>query len=195
MPAAWSWYLGSQVLGCCTLCLQSRSSAGLRMQPYPRSPGHVWPGHLHGTGCLSARAMDTGFPTVMRRLCVRLGLAVAPPILAGVYDGCVWVRVFASRRQSWLGSVVCVFGHGFWPFDAGLCRVGLSFGFTPPILAGVMGCLCLCTPSPCTPPVLAGVCVVGVCAWVRASAAPRRSWLGCWGVCICVRARPLSRQS
>ena len=31
------------------------------MQPYPRSPHLVWPGHLHGTGCLSARAVGTGF--------------------------------------------------------------------------------------------------------------------------------------
>ena len=31
------------------------------MQPYPRSLDLVWPGHLHGTGCLSARAVGTGF--------------------------------------------------------------------------------------------------------------------------------------
>ena len=38
------------------------------MQPYPRAPDLVWPGHLHGTGCLSARAVGTGFPTVGLRL-------------------------------------------------------------------------------------------------------------------------------
>ena len=61
------------------LRLESQSSAGLRMQPYPRVPDLVWPGQLHGTGCLSARAVDTGFPTVVRRLC--LG------------PGCGWVTV------------------------------------------------------------------------------------------------------
>ena len=35
----------------------------------PLAPGHVWPGHLNGTGCLSARAMDTELPNVVWRLC------------------------------------------------------------------------------------------------------------------------------
>ena len=92
---ACSWYWGSEVLGCRTLHLESRRSAGLRMQPYPRSPDLVWPGHLHGTGCLSARTMDTGFPTVAWRLCLGLG--------------CGWVRVSAAPRHSWLGCWgVCV---------------------------------------------------------------------------------------
>ena len=54
------------------------------MQPYPRAAGQVWLGQLHGTGCLSARAMDTAFPTVVLRLCFGLGFAVVLPILAGV---------------------------------------------------------------------------------------------------------------
>ena len=74
----------SGVLLVLELRLESKSSAGLRMQPYRRSPGQVWPCHLHGWGCLSARAMDTGFPTVVWRLCLGLGLAVTPPILAAV---------------------------------------------------------------------------------------------------------------
>ena len=40
---------------------------------------------------------------------------------------------------------------------------------------------CVRTPAP-------GVCCVGVCAWARVSAAPRLSWLGCWGVCVLVCA-------
>ena len=32
------------------LCLESQSSAGLRMKPYPQFLDLVWPGHLHGTG-------------------------------------------------------------------------------------------------------------------------------------------------
>ena len=75
---------GSQVLGCRTLRLESQSGAGLKMQLYPWAPDLVWPGHLHGTGCLSARAMVPGFPTVVLRLCLGLGFAVTPPFLAGV---------------------------------------------------------------------------------------------------------------
>ena len=66
------------------LRLESQSSAGLRMQPYPRAPDLVWPGHLHGTGCVSAQAMDTGFPIVVWCLCLGLGSAVTPPFLAAV---------------------------------------------------------------------------------------------------------------
>ena len=129
------------MLGCRTLRLESQSSAGLGMQPYPRSPDLVWPGHLHGTGCLSARAMDTGFPTVAWPL--RLGL------------GCCWVWVSAAPRHSWLGCWgVCV----LWACSA------------------------------CSPPLLAGVCGAGVCAWARVSAAPRHSWLGCRGLCVLVCA-------
>ena len=71
-------------LAFCTLHLVSKSSAGLRMQPYPWSPDLVWAGHLHGTGCLSARAIDTGFPIVVWGLCLGLRFVVTPPILAGV---------------------------------------------------------------------------------------------------------------
>ena len=39
------------------------------------------------------------------------------------------------------------------------------------------------------PPLLAGVCCLGVCAWARASAAPRLSWPGVLGcVCLCARS-------
>ena len=97
---ACSWYWGSEVLGCRTLRLESQSSADLRMQPYPRAPDLVWPGHLHGTGCLSARAMDTGFPTVVWCLRLGLGFAVTLPILAGVLGWCARVRILASPLRS-----------------------------------------------------------------------------------------------
>ena len=117
---ACSWYWGSEALGCRTLRLQSQSSAGLRMQPYPRSPDLVWPGHLHGTGCLSAWAMDTGFPTVAWRLCFGPGyvwvwVSVTPPALAGVLGGCVWVRFVVSPLFSPLGFAVFAVGLGFRP--------------------------------------------------------------------------------
>ena len=134
------------------------NSAGLRMQLYPRSADLVWPGHLHGTGCLSARAMDTGFPTVAWLLCFGLGSARA--------------RVSASPRHSWLGC---------WGVCALVCALRL-YPATPGWGVGV--CVCLCAPYACTPPLLARVCGVGLCASAQVSAAPRHSWLGCWAVCV-----------
>ena len=283
------------------------------MQPYFRAPDLVLPGHLHGTGCLSARAFYTGFPTVVWRLrlglgcgwfrvsaaprhswlgccgvcvlvclfqlypatpgwgvqrgCVCLGscFGCAPPFLDGVL-GCVCacMRAPLAPRHSWLGCAVwvCVcFGYGFgcttpllawvlgcvcacvraplvarqsWPGCAawvlclgpGLCSappllagvsglcllvcaprlhpatpgpgvrygcvcLGSGFGCALPRLAQVLWCACLCACPPCTPPLLAGARGVGVCVWVRVSAAPRQSWLGCWGVCVVVWAPPL----
>ena len=73
------------------------------MQPYPQAPDLVWPGHLHGTGCLRARATDTGFHIVVWRLCFGVGFAVTPPILAGVLGGCALVRVLSKTP---LGSPI-----------------------------------------------------------------------------------------
>ena len=39
---------------------------------------------------------------------------------------------------------------------------------------------------PVDPPLRAGACGAGACAWARVSAAPRKSWSGCWGVCVFV---------
>ena len=55
----------------------------------PPVSGSCLADHLHGTGCLSARPMDTGFPTVVWCLCVG--------------PGCVWARFLAAPRHSWLG--------------------------------------------------------------------------------------------
>ena len=79
----------------------------------------------------------------------------------------------AVPHHSWVGCAlwVCVLGLGFWlrPGTAG---------------RGVGVCVWLCERSACTPPLLAGVCGVGVCATAPSLAAPRHSWLGCWGVCV-----------
>ena len=117
---ACSLYWGSDALECRTLRLQSQSSAGLRMQPYTRAPDLVWPGHLQGTGCLSARDMDTGFPTVVWRLrlgpgCAWVWVSVTPPALAGVFGGCVWVRFVVSPLFCRLGFAVFAVGLGFPP--------------------------------------------------------------------------------
>ena len=105
-----------------------------------------------------------------------LGFSCTPPLLGGML-GCVYAPVPAPLvpGHSPLGCVVwvCVFGSG--------CRLHpASLGW------GVGVFVCSCAPSTCTPPLLAGVCGLGVCAWAWVSAAPRHSWLGCWGVCVFV---------
>ena len=149
------------------------------MQPYPRSPDLVWPGHLHGTGCLSARAMDTGFPTVVWRLCLGLG--------------CGWAWVSAAPRHSWLGCWgVCVFACALrlypatpgWGVRCGCVCLGSGFGCAPPLLAGVLGPVCACVRAPLVPRhSLLGcavwVCVFGLRFWLR-PATPG------WGVGVCV---------
>ena len=90
------------------------------MQPYPRSPDLIWPGQLHGTSCLSARAMDTGFPTVVWLLCFGPGcgwvwVSVTPPVLARVSGECVWAQFVVSSLFCRLGFVVFAVGLGFWP--------------------------------------------------------------------------------
>ena len=100
------------------------------MQPSPRAPDLVWSGQLHGTGCLSARALDTGFPTVVWCLCLGPGcgwvwVSITQPVLAGVLGGCVWVRSVASSLICRLGFVVVVIGLGFRP-AAHLSWLGIS---------------------------------------------------------------------
>ena len=108
--------------------------------------------------------------------CVRLGsgFGCAPPLLAGVLGCvCVCVRAPLVPRPSWLGCAAWV-------------RVlGLGFRLRPATPGwGVGVCVCFCGRSSCVPPLLAGVCGVGVRAWARVWAAPRHSWLGCWGVFV-----------
>ena len=179
-----------------------------------------------------------------RCVCLGSGFGCAPPLLAGVLGCvcapiapsqawprvrgvglCVWARVSAVPRHSWLGCWavcvlrlhpatpchgcavwVCVFGPGFrlrpatsgW--GVGLCAcsactqpllatgarfgcvcLGSGFGCAPPLLAGVLGCVCApIAPSQAWPRVRG----VGLCVWARVSAVPRHSWLGCWAVCV-----------
>ena len=192
------------------------------MQPYPRSPDLLWPAHLHGTGRLSARAMDTGLPIVVWHLCLGLGRAwvwvsVTPPALAGVLGGCVWVRVVVLPLYSRLGSVVFAVGLGFRPaphhswlgfwgvcgcvrappvtrrshFGCAVWACVLGFGLllrpaTP--RGGVGVCVCLCARPAWSPAPPGWGCGAGLCAWAWVAAAPRHSWLGCWGVGVFVCA-------
>ena len=164
-------------LGCRTLRLASQSSAGLRMQPYPRSPDLIWPGHLHGTGCLSARAVGTGFPTVGLRLSLGPGF------------GWSWVLVTPARRGWGLGWVclgsVCrvvpllpaVCGVRGWALVSacfrdvcGFVRVSLAprrFRFRCAVWACVLG-----PGLGCAPPFLARLSGCVFCAFFFFS--------GCW---------------
>ena len=146
------------------------------MQPYPRSPDVIWPGHLHGTGCLSARAMDTGFPTVVWRLCLGRGCAwvwvsVTPPALAGVLGGCVLVRFVVSPLFSPLGFAVFAVGLGFRHAPL-LSWVGFW---------DVCGCV-RAPPAPCRSRFWCAVwaCVLGSGFRLR----PASPWGGVVGVCV-----------
>ena len=123
------------------------------------------PGHLHGTGCLSARAMGTGFPTVVRRLCLGPGcglvwVLLTPPVLAGVLGGCVWARFVVLSLFCRL-FVVFVVGLRFWP-AYGTCVVLCALRLLPAVSGSGVRC--------------------GRACWARVSAVPRPSWLGCRGV-------------
>ena len=134
-------------------------------------------------------------------MCVCFGshFGCAPPLLAGVL-GCVcvcaWAQVSAAPRDSSLGCWgVCVFvcplrlfpatpGLGVW---CGCVCLGSGFGCAPPLLAGVLGCVCVCVPTPLVPchswlGFAAWVCVLGLGFRLR----PCHSWLRCWGVCVFV---------
>ena len=137
--------------------------------------------------------MDTGFPTVVRRLCLGPGCAwvwvwLALPVLAGVLGGCVWVRFVVLSLFCRL-FVVFLVGLGFRPaygrcvVACALClpravsgsgvrcgRACWSLGFrcAPPLLGGVLGCVCARAP------------VLGVSCTSSLA-------LLCGGACLCVR--------
>ena len=164
------------------------------MQPYPRALDLVWPGQLHGTGCLTARAVDTGFPTVVWRLCLGPGcglvwVQVTPPVLAGVLGGCVWVRFVASSLFCRLGFVVFVVQLRF-RLSYGTCVVACALRLHPAVFgSGVRsGRACWGLGFGCVPPLLGGCW--GVCVLVRPSRVVScSSWLGvlCGGACLCAR--------
>ena len=131
------------------------------MQPYPRSPALVWPGHLHGTGCSSVRAVGTGFPTVVRRLCL------------GPVGGWVWVLL--TPRLGWvcLGTVC-----GVVPLVSAVCGVR-GWGSVSACFWDVCGCL----GAPLAPlPFPVPACGVGVCAGPGSRLCP--ALLG-WVVGVC----------
>ena len=130
-------------------------------------------------------------------VCLCACSACTVPILAGLsgVGVCAWARVSTALRLSWLwcwGVCVFVCALRLYPANPGLgaqcrcVRLYSSFGSAPPILAWLLGCVCVC---------------------VRALLVPRHSWLGsavwvcvlgprfglrpatprpCVGVCVCL---------
>ena len=228
------------VLGCvcacvCALLAPSHSRHGcavwvcvfgLGFRLRPATPG--W-----GVGlCVCSACTQPLLATGARCGCVCLGsgFGCAPPLLAGLLGCvraplapshswprvrgvgvCVWARVSAAPRHSWLGCWavcvlrlhpatpghgcavwVCVFGLGFrlrpatpgW--GVGLC---VCSACTQPLLAtgARCGCVRLGSGVGCTPPLLAGVL-----GCVCAPLAPSHSWPRVRGVGVCVLARVLA---
>ena len=152
----------------------SRLAGSPALHGLPQCPGY---GHWVSYCCV-ARMFGSG-------LCLGAGFGCALPLLAWVLGPvCVCVRAPLVPRHSWVGCAVWV------------CVLGLGFRLRPATAGwGVRLCVCLCARSASTPPLLAGVCGVGVCVWALVVAAPRSSWLGCWGVRVCVRALLVPRHS
>ena len=108
----------------------------------------------------------------------------------GVRCWCVCLgSASAVPRHCWLGCwdvLVFVCALRLYPatpgraVQCGRVCLGSGCGCAPPLLAGVLGFVCLCVRAPLGPlPLLAGACGAAVFAWARVSAAPRHSWLGC----------------
>ena len=136
--------------------------------------------------------------------CLGSGFGCAPPLPAWVL-GCVCVRVRAPLvpRHSWLGCAVWVGPLGLrlrlrparLGWGVGVCVCALRVYPATPGGGVLCGCVCLGSGFGSAPPLLAGV-LGCVCARVRASLVPRPSRLGC-AVWVCVlglgfRLRPAS---
>ena len=131
-------------------------------------------------------------------VCFGTGFGFGLPFLARVCGLCSCTRAPAAPLQSWLGCwgvfvFVCVLRlyptTPGWGARCGSVPFGMGFSCAPLLLAGVLGCVCVfvCVLSlyPATP----GWDVRCACACLGpGSAAPRHSWLVCWGVGVFVCA-------
>ena len=128
-------------------CWGVRVSARLRL--YPATPG--W-GLRCGRVCLGL-SFGCALP-VLVELCGVVGVLGFRFGLRPAIPGWCWRACFACTLP-FLGGVC----------DA--CALVRVLAFKLPILAWVIGCVCLFACSSCTPPILAGLCGVGVCASVQ----------------------------
>ena len=159
------------VLGCVCVCVRA-----------PLVPRHSWLGCavwvcMLGLG-LRRRPSTPGW-VVGVSVCFCALPACTPPLLAGVcgVGVCAWARVLAAPHHSGLGcwgQCVVVCAPRLWPAIPG-CGVRC-------------GCMCLGSGFGCAPPLLARV-LGSVCVCVRSPLVPRHSWLGCavWARVLRVR--------
>ena len=133
---------------------------------------------------------------VLGSACFCARSACVPPLLAGVcgVGVCAWARVSGAPRHSPLGCwgvrvFVCTLRWcpatpGWGP---GVCVCALRLYPATPGWGVLCGRVCLGSGFGCVPPLLAGV-LGCVCARVRTPLVPRHFWLGCWAVCALVCA-------
>ena len=121
-------------------------------------------------------------------LCAGCAWFPAPPGSGCSAGGCAWAWVSAAPHHSWLGCWgLCVFvcalrlypstpGWGIW---CGCACLGSSFGCAPPLMAGVLGIVCVGVRAPLVPchSWRGCVCVCGSGFNVHSAFC----WLGCWG--------------
>ena len=136
------------------------------MQPYPRAPDLVWPGRLHGTGCLSC----PGCGHWVSYCCVvfvfgsgwRLGAGFVNPVSPGwglgwVFLGSIcgvvplvsaicgvrgWASVSACFWDVW-GFVGAPLAPRYFRFRRAVwaCVLGLGLACAQSVLAGLSGCV------------------------------------------------------
>ena len=121
-------------------------------------------------------------------------LLSSPHSLLGCWGVIICVRAVPVPCQFWLELVVCLFGYRFCfhppnpgsgvLFVCALCLYAANPGLP-------VRCVCLGTGFCFTSPNLAGA--FSVLVWARVLLPPCQSWLGCFGVCVCVRAPPVPR--
>ena len=155
-------------LGCWGVCV---FLCPLRLYPATHGSG-VWCGCVFGLG-FRLRPATPGW-AVGVWVCLFGCSACTSPLLAGVcgVGVCACPGVSAAPRHSCLGCWgVCVFvcARRLYPAtpDWGVWCVcvclGSGFGCGPPLLAGILGCVCVCVPAPLLPHDSWPGCAVWVC--------------------------------
>ena len=152
-----------------------RGSPDFLAYPVPKACMHVL-----GTGV--PRCLGVARSASSPKAAQALGCSLTP----GLRISFGWVTCMARAASVpglWTLNFLLLRGACVWVWVV----VGLGFRLRPATPGwGVGVCVRLCVRSACTLQLLARVRGVGVCGWVRVPAAPRHSWLGCWGVCVLV---------
>ena len=170
---------------------------------YPAIPGlvgcAVWVCVLGHGFRLRPDTPGWGFSGLCVCLCVHS--ACTTPLHARVcgVGVCAWARVWAAPRHYWLGCWgACVLACALplypatasWGVRCGCVCLGSGFGCAPPLLAGVLGCVCACVRAPLVPRHSSLGCAVWVCVLglgFRLRPAPP-GWAVRVCVCLCVHS-------